>query len=79
MSPSIQIDLNCHENKLEMYIYKLICIIKTHDINIKDVAKILYDVIKRCEENSITEPNEIYLYIKYEMLNNYEIEIEIEI
>lgn len=78
MSPGIQIDLNCQENKLDKYMYRLICAIKIHNIDIKDVAGILYNVIKTCDENSIVESNEIYEHIKNEFFNNFEIEIEMD-
>jgi len=64
MSPVIYSNVLPSENKLHGYMQRVICLITENNINVNDVAHILYESIKSCNENLISDQNDIYEYIK---------------
>lgn len=80
MSPQLFINKNQYSNTnsiLNGYMSKIILAIRNHNINIKDLADVLCDVIIICDNESETDPDKICEHIKNKIFGKFNIEIEI--
>ena len=76
MSPNFLVDQNRNVSILDICMSKIILATKEHDINIRDLASVLCDVIVICDNEFITDPDEICDQIKNKIYGKFHIELK---
>ena len=76
MSPII-LPIQNQSSILDIYMSKLLSALKHNNLNIKDMARVLCDVIIKCDNESIIEPEKICEQIKNRFFGEFNIEVKI--
>ena len=83
MSPIFSVDqrqmllADQRQNNLDICMYKMLLATREHNIDINDLTNVLCDVITTCDNENITDLNEICEKIKDKIYGAYHIDLNI--